>query len=88
MRLRDVVPTKHIHLWRLYTPQCDDPDVTAFYFEMPAPPNPEWTYRRCDCGEEERCRTSALKDYPRDFRAFADETWIPVYEDDDPDELG
>lgn len=77
MRLRDPIRTKHIHSWRLYTPEPEQDDQQAMLFNMP-PSDFVWTYRRCDCGHKMRCKTSDLAPYPKDFRAYADETWQPV----------
>ena len=73
MRLRETEPRKHIHVWRLYRPDCDDQQVGLF--ETVAPTDNFWTYRRCDCGVKMRCETSALEQYPMAVRAHADETW-------------
>ena len=79
MRLRDTGSKKHVHQWRLFTPTPDDDgDEQALLFDMPAPPDLFWTYRRCDCGCQMRCKTSALEAYPRDLRAYADEGWEPL----------
>jgi len=75
MRMRDTEVPKHIHQWRIYKPDCDDPQL-SMSFEMAGPPDLIWTYRRCDCGSRMRCKTAELASYPHDFRAFADETWI------------
>lgn len=77
MRLREPVNTKHVHSWRLFRPEPDD-DANSLLFDMPAPYDLAWTYRRCDCGCEMRCRTSELATYPNDLKAYADEGWEPV----------
>jgi hypothetical protein len=83
MKLREPVQIKHVHQWRIYTPQCDDADLDGLCFDAPAPPDPSWTYRRCDCGVSMRCKTSDLKAYPRDYRAYADEHWMLAGDSDE-----
>lgn len=83
MRLRDTDLKKHVHAWQLYCPPVDNDDSAGLLFEMPAPDR-VWTYRRCECGSAARCKTADLAQYPKDLRAYADETWTSL---DDPDDI-
>ena len=65
---------KHIHQWRIWVSPADL-EAEAKSGQPIPPEHRPWTYRQCECGAMMRCLTWKLFDYPRDYRAYADEAW-------------